>query len=137
MICVVAKFLKEIFPIVPISVITSISLKLHRLRTILDQLRIGSQSRKCSKLIERKQRVKHLRRFNIETTLKNPCGKLINISSILKVESTWKFPRRIDVIISIQIRLSKLMKSRRVFHVEFQGRIDGESLKMYPLGFSF
>ena len=38
-----------------------------------------------------------------------PRGELIDILSILKVESTSKFPRRIDVIISTGIRLSKLM----------------------------
>ena len=37
-----------------------------------------------------------------------------------------EFPRRIDVIISTWIRLSKLMKSRRTFHVEFRRWIDGE-----------
>ena len=35
--------------------------------------------------------------------------KSIDISSILKVESTSKYPRRIDVIISTWIRLSKSM----------------------------
>ena len=35
-ICVVAKFPKDIVLIVPISVITSISLKLHRLNTLPD-----------------------------------------------------------------------------------------------------
>ena len=122
-ICVVAKFPKHIVPIVPISVITSISLKLHRLSTIPEQLRIGSQSRKCQKMIEWKQRVQKLRRFDVETTQKNPRGELIDISSILKVESTSKYPRRIDVITSTWIRLSKLMKSRRTFHVEVRHRI--------------
>ena len=103
---------------------TSISLKLHRRSTIPDQLRIGSKSRKCSKMIERIQRVRQLRRFDIERTQKNPRGKLIDISSILKVESTLKFPRRIDVIISTWIRLSKSMKSRRTFNVEFRRPID-------------
>ena len=37
----------HIAPIVPMSVITSISLKLQRLSTIPDYLRTGSQSRKC------------------------------------------------------------------------------------------
>ena len=64
----------------------------------------------------------------------NPRGELIDILSILKVESTSKFPRRIDVIISTWIRLSKSMKSRLTFHVEFRRRIDGESTKMCPLG---
>ena len=46
----------------------------------------------------------------------------------------WKSnPRRIDVIISTWIRLSKSMKYRRIFHVEFQRGIDGESTKMCPL----
>ena len=85
-------------------------------------------------MIEWKQRVKQLRRFDVETTQKNPRGKLINISSILKIEFTSKFPHRIDVIISTWIRLSKSMKSRRTFHVEFRRQIDGESTKMCPLG---
>ena len=97
----------------------SISLKLHQLSTIPDQLRIGSQSRKYQGMIEWKQRVQKLRRFDVETTQKNPRGKLINILSIFKVESASKFPRRIDVIISTWIRLSKSMQSRRTFHVEF------------------
>ena len=58
---------------------------------------------------------------------KNPRGEFIDISSILKVESTSKFPRQIDVIISTWILLSKSMKFRR--------RIDSESTKMCPLGF--
>ena len=45
----------------------------------------------------------------VETTSKNPHGELINILSILKVESTSKFSRGIDVIMSMWIRLSKLM----------------------------
>ena len=45
-------------------------------------------------------------------------------SSILKVESTSKFPRRIDVIISKWIRLSKSMKFWWTFHVEFRRWID-------------
>ena len=134
-VCVLAKFQKNIIPIVPITVITSIPLKLHRLSIIPDQFRIGSQSRKCSKMIERKQRVKQLRRLGIKSTQKNPRGKLIDISSILKGESTLKFPRRINVISSTWIRLSKSMKSRRIFHVEVRCRINGESTKMCPLGF--
>ena len=43
------------------------------------------------------------------TTLKNPRVELINISAILKAESTSKYPRRIDIIISTWIRLSKSM----------------------------
>ena len=57
--------------------------------------------------------------------------------SILKVESTSKFPRWIDVIISTWIRLSNSMKSRQTFHVEFRRRINGESTKMCPLGYLF
>ena len=79
-------------------------------------------------MIEWKQRVQELRRFDVETTQKNPCGELIDILSILK------FPRRIDVIISTWIRLSKSMSFRRTFHVEFGRRIDGESTRMCPLG---
>ena len=65
------KFPKDIVPIVPISVITSILLKSHRLSTIPEQFRIGSQSRKCQKMIEWKQRIQKLRRFDVETTYKN------------------------------------------------------------------
>ena len=137
MICVVAKFPKDIVPIVPISVITSIPLKLHQLRIIPRQLRIGPHSKKYSKMIERKQRVKQLRRFDIGTTQKNSRGELIEISSILTVESRSKFPRRIDVIISTWICLSKSIKSRQKIHVEFRCRIDGEWRKMCPLGNSF
>ena len=85
-------------------------------------------------MTEWKQRAQELRRFDVETTYKNPRGELIDISSILKVESTSKFPRRIDVIISTWILLSKSMKSRQTLHVEFQRRIDGELMKMCSLG---
>ena len=64
-------------------------------------------------MIEWKQRVKQLRRFEKRR------GEIINVLSILKVESTSKFPPRIDVIFSTWIRLSKLMRSQRTFHVEF------------------
>ena len=56
-------------------------------------------------MMEWKQRVQKLRRFDVETTQKNPCRELIDISSILKVQSTSKCPRRIDVIISTWICL--------------------------------
>ena len=46
-ICVVAKFPKDIVPVVSKAVIMSISLKFHRLSTIRDLLRIVSQNRKC------------------------------------------------------------------------------------------
>ena len=57
-------------------------------------------------MIEWKQRVQKLRRFDVETTQKNPRGELIDISSILKVESTSNrchnfhvdSPFKIDVI---------------------------------------
>ena len=55
-----------------------------------------------------------------QNDIEKTTGKTIHILSILKVESTSKFPRRIDVIISTWIRLSKSMKSRRTFHVEFR-----------------
>ena len=129
-ICVVPKFTKNI---VPVSVITSTLLKLHRLLTIPDQLRIGSQSRKCQKTIEWKQQVQQLHRFDIETTQKNPRGELIDVSSILKFESTSKLLRRHCVIISTWIRLSKSMKSRRTFYVKFRRPIDDKSKKMCPL----
>ena len=39
-------------------------------------------------MIERKQRVQNLLQFDVETTEKNPRGELIDITPILKVEST-------------------------------------------------
>ena len=45
-ICVVAKFPKDIVSIVPVTVITSILLKLHRVSTMPDYFRIGSRRRK-------------------------------------------------------------------------------------------
>ena len=63
-------------------------------------------------MIERKKRVKQLPRFDIETPKKNPRRKLMHISPDLKVESTLKFPRRIDATIFLWICLSKSMKSR-------------------------
>ena len=56
-----------------------------------------------------KMRAQKLCRFDVETTLKNPRGELIDLSSSLKVESTSKIQRRIDAIISTWIRLSKSM----------------------------
>ena len=91
--------------------ITPISLKLHRWSTILDELRIGSQSRKCYKMIEWKQQEQKLGQFEVETTKKNPRGELIDILLILKVESTSKFPHRLDAIIFTLICLSESMKS--------------------------
>ena len=108
-ISIVAIFPKDIVPIVPKSAITSISFKLQRLSMIPEQLRIVSQRSTCQKIIERKQQVQKLRRFDIETTQKNPGGELIDISSILKVESTSKYPRPVDIIISQWIRLLKYM----------------------------
>ena len=71
-------------------------------------------------MVEWKQRVQKLGRFDVEKTWKNPHGELIDISSILKVESTSKYPRRIDVIISTWTRLSmwielSTMANRRRF----------------------
>ena len=42
-------------------------------------------------MIKWKQLVQKLRRFDVETTYKNPRGELIDILSILKIESTWNF----------------------------------------------
>ena len=81
-------------------------------------------------MIEWKQRLQKLHRFDFKTTQKRPRGKLVDILSILKVEFTSEFPHRINVIISMSIHLSNLMKSLKV---EFRSRIDGESTKMYPL----
>ena len=53
-------------------------------------------------MIEQKQRVQQLRQFDVEMTQKNPRREFIDISLILKVESTSKFPRRIHVIISMR-----------------------------------
>ena len=85
-------------------------------------------------MVEWKQRVQQLSRFDVETTWKNPRGELIDISSIFKVESMWKCSRQFDVILFTWIRLSKLMKSRGTLHLEFRQRIDAESTKMCPLG---
>ena len=46
-ICVAAKFRKDIIPVVLISMITLMSLKSHRLSTIPDEPRIGFQRRNC------------------------------------------------------------------------------------------
>ena len=105
------KTLKEYISNSPISVITSISLKLHQPSTIPHSLRIGSQSRKYQEIMEQKQRVKRLFRFDVETTQKNSRGKLIHIQTILKIKSTSNFPRRIDFIIFTLTGFSKSMKS--------------------------
>ena len=120
--------------ILPITVITSLILKLHWLSTAPDQLRIGSQSIKCWEMVEWKQRVQKFHRFDIETTCKYCLRELINISSSLKVKSTLKFPRRIAIIIYAWIRLSKLIKSWRTFHMEFRRWVDGKLMNMCPLG---
>ena len=90
-------------------------------------LRIGSQLRKCEETRDWKQQAHQLCRFNAE---KSTCGKLIDISSILKVKSTLKFPRPVDVIISTWICLSKSIKFQWIFRVEFlqqnRWRIDEE-----------
>ena len=49
-----------------------------------------------------------LRRFDVETTSKAPRGGLIDDLSILKIESTSKILRQIDVIISTWVRLLNL-----------------------------
>ena len=54
-------------------------------------------------------------RFNVEV----PRGKFVEITSILKGESTSKLSHRFDVEISTWIRLSKSTKNRRVFHLYF------------------
>ena len=70
-------------------------------------------------MIEWKQGVQKLRPFDVETTQGSLRGELIDISSILKVESMSTFPCQIDVIIPPLIYLSKSMKSQRNFHVKF------------------
>ena len=54
-------------------------------------------------------------RFDVEI----PRGKFVEITSILKGESTWKLWHRFDVEISTWIRLSKSKKYGWVFHVDF------------------
>ena len=78
-------------------------------------------------MIEWKLQLQKLHRFDFKTTQKRPRGKLVDILLILKVEFTSELPRRINVIISMSIHLSNLMKSRKV---EFRRRIDGESTKI-------
>ena len=51
-------------------------------------------------MIEWKQRVQKLRRFDVGTAI-NSRNELIDISPILKVESPSKYPRQTDVIISM------------------------------------
>ena len=86
-----------------------------------DQTRLAQNKLLEQKMIDwKRQRLQKLRRFEVERTSKNPREELIDISSILKVESTQNFPRRIG----------------RTFHVEIRGRVDGELTKMCPLGSS-
>ena len=54
-------------------------------------------------------------RFDVEI----PRGEFVEIRSILKGESTWKWWHRFDVDISTWIRLSKSTKYRWVLHVDF------------------
>ena len=54
-------------------------------------------------------------RFDVEI----PRGKFLEVTSILKGESTWKIWHRFDVDISTWIRLSKSTKYRWVLHVDF------------------
>ena len=54
-------------------------------------------------------------RFHIEI----PRGKFVEISSILKGESTWKLWHRFNLKISTWVRLSKSTKYRWVLHVDF------------------
>ena len=65
--------------------------------------------------------------------MKKPQGELIDISAILKVESTSSYPRRIDIIFSAWIRPSLSMKYRRTVE-EFRYCIDDKPKKMCPLG---
>ena len=53
---------------------------------------------------------------------------------ILKVASTSKFLRWVDVITSTWIYFSNSMKSGRTFLVEFLRQTHGESTKICPLG---
>ena len=50
---------------------------------------------------------------------KIPRGMFVEISSILRHDSTWKLQHRFDLEISMWIWLSKLTKYRRVLHVQF------------------
>ena len=54
-------------------------------------------------------------RFDVEI----PRGKFMEITSILKGESTWKLWHRFDVDISMWTSLSKSTKYRWVLHVDF------------------
>ena len=51
--------------------------------------------------------------------VKIPRGNFVEISSILKSESTWKLWHQFDVKISTWVRLSKSMKYRWGLHVDF------------------
>ena len=55
--------------------------------------------------------------FNVGTTEKNQRGELIDISSILKVESTSNFPHRIDILISTwNFGIESMANRRRCAH---------------------
>ena len=95
--------------IVPMSVITSILLKLHRLTTIPQQLRIGSKSRQCYGMMQLKQRAQKLRRIDVETTQKN---------------STWKTDQYfIDFESRIQLKISTSNRCHN-FQVDSPFKID-------------
>ena len=117
-ICVAAKFPKDIVPIVPVSLIKSISLITSTQHYIILAYNRFPEH-KCKEMTEWKKRVLKLCRFDVKNN----------------VDDSSKFHRRIDVIISTWIRISKLMISRKTFYAECRHWIDGESTKMCLLDY--
>ena len=73
------------------------------------------------------------RRNDIEKSTWKTHWYFVDFESWIHVEistSSWCHNLHLD-------SFSKLMKSRRTFHVEFRHRIDGESTKMCPFGIYF
>ena len=61
----------------------------------------------------------HFLRFVIDFDVEIPRRKFVEISLILKAESTWKLWHRVCVEVSTWIRISKSTKHRWVLHVDF------------------
>ena len=91
--------------IVPVSVTTSISLKLHRLSTTPNLLRIGSQLRKCEETRDWKQQAHQLCRFKAE-------------------KSTWKTDRYfVDFESQIHVEISTSSRCHN-FHLDLPFKVN-------------
>ena len=96
----------------------SVLLKLQGLSIMPEQFRTGSQSKKCYKMIEWKQRVQKLRRFDVETTQKILCGELIDISSILKVQLTSNRCHNFHELSTWNFDVESMANRRRCVHLD-------------------